>query len=229
MYNTDIQEDLRMAHNKQHDKQFKLDALKYVQEHPDLTQEECCKNLGIGLSTLARWKAQYAEHDGDIPTRGSGSYSSDEQKKNQRKEKIQKIYDASNQIYGAPKITRELQKAGETINKANARRDTDLPLILHSDRGSQYVSTAYREAAEKFQLSCSHKGYPYNNACIESFHALIKREWLNRFKIRDYTHAYSLVFEYIEAFYNTIRIHSHCGYMSPDQFERLFEKVKGAA
>lgn len=194
-----------------------------------LPRKNAVRTLVLGSALLLDGKAQYAEHDGDIPTRGSGSYSSDEQKKNQRKEKIQKIYDASNQIYGAPKITRELQKAGETINKANARRDTDLPLILHSDRGSQYVSTAYREAAEKFQLSCSHKGYPYNNACIESFHALIKREWLNRFKIRDYTHAYSLVFEYIEAFYNTIRIHSHCGYMSPDQFERLFEKVKGAA
>ena len=66
--------------SKQHDKEFKLDALKYVKEHPDLTQEECYKNLGIGLSTLSRWKTQYEEHDGDIPTRGSGNYASDEQK-----------------------------------------------------------------------------------------------------------------------------------------------------
>ena len=65
---------------KQHDKQFKLDALKYVREHPDLTQEECCKNLGIGLSTLSRWKQQYEKNDGDIPVRGSGNYASDEQK-----------------------------------------------------------------------------------------------------------------------------------------------------
>lgn len=66
--------------SKQHDKQFKLDALKYVEEHPDLTQEECCKNLGIGLSTLSRWKSQYAQNDGDIPVRGSGNYASDEAK-----------------------------------------------------------------------------------------------------------------------------------------------------
>jgi len=112
----------------------------------------------------------------------------------------------------------------DTINKAQSRRSTDLPLILHSDRGSQYVSKAYRAATEKFQLSYSHKGYPYDNACIESFHALIKREWLHRFRIENYRHAYRLIFEYIETFYNTVRIHSHCGYLSPDQLERLYEK-----
>mgnify|MGYP002869079842 CR=1 FL=1 len=116
----------------------------------------------------------------------------------------------------------------ETINKAKARRQTDLPLILHSDRGSQYVSQAYREATQKFQLSYSHKGYPYDNACIESFHSLIKREWLNRFRIMTRAQAHKLVFEYIEAFYNTIRIHSHCEYMSPDQFEKLYQKVTAA-
>ena len=81
------------------------------------------------------------------------------------------------------------------------------------------------DATEKMQRSYSHSGYPYDNACIESFHALIKREWLNRFTIRDYSHAYRLVFEYIEAFYNTVRIHSHCDYMSPDAFEKWFERV----
>ena len=74
----------------------------------------------------------------------------------------------------------------------------------------------------------SHKGYPYDNACIESFHALIKREWLDRFKITDFRHTYRLVFEYIEAFYNTVRIHSHCDYMSPDQYEKLYQKVTAA-
>ena len=37
-----------------HTKQFKLDAFNYRKEHPDLTQAECAKNLGIGVSTLAR-------------------------------------------------------------------------------------------------------------------------------------------------------------------------------
>ena len=112
-----------------------------------------------------------------------------------------------------------------TINKAKERRNTDLPLIIHSDRGSQYVSKAYRDATEKYQLSYSHTGYPYDNACIESFHSLIKREWLNRFAIADYNQAYRLVFEYIETFYNTIRSHSHCDYMSPNDFEKLYMYV----
>ena len=245
-----------------------------------------------------------------------------QQRKESVKKKIQTIYDDSKQNYGAPKITKELQKSGETIsertvgkymkemgiraqwvkpwttttrdsdfskelhnilneqfnpdrpnavwctdityiwtrdgfvyltsimdlyarkiiawtlsdnmevscvintiNKAKERRNTDLPLIIHSDRGSQYVSKAYRNATEQYQLSYSHTGYPYDNACIESFHSLIKREWLNRFAIADYNQAYRLVFEYIETFYNTVRSHSHCDYMSPNDFEKLYMYV----
>ena len=50
-----------------HTKQFKLDAINYRKEHPDLTQVECAKNLGIGVSTLARCEAQFRDSDGDIP------------------------------------------------------------------------------------------------------------------------------------------------------------------
>ena len=64
----------------QHTKQFKLDAIQYRKEHPDLTQMEAAKNLGVGLSTLARWEAQFRNSCGDIPVRGSGNYSSDEAK-----------------------------------------------------------------------------------------------------------------------------------------------------
>ena len=121
--------------------------------------------------------------------------------------------------------TMEVSTVIETINKAKACRSTDQPLIIHSDRGSQYVSAAWREATETMQRSYSHSGYPYDNACIESFHSLIKREWLNRFNIINFKHAYRLVFEYIETFYNIVRIHSHCDYMSPSNFEKLYERV----
>ncbi|WP_432748826.1 transposase [Pectinatus frisingensis] len=100
--------------------------------------------------------------------------------------------------------------------------------VLRRGKGSNpfslvdYVSAEYRKATKKIQTSYSKKAYPWDNACIESFHSLIKREWLNRFKIIDYDHAYKLVFEYIETFYNTVRIHSYCGYKSPNQYEQEY-------
>jgi len=96
------------------------------------------------------------------------------------------------------------------------------PKVIHSDRGVQYTSSMYKTVTEGIQKSYSAKGTPWDNACIESFHALIKREWLNCFKIRDIRHAHDLVFEYIDAFYNTRRIHSHCGYLSPFAYENNY-------
>ena len=108
--------------------------------------------------------------------------------------------------------------------KSKKSRGIDKPKILHSDRGIQYTCTAYRNATNGMTLSYSKKAYPWDNACIESFHSLLKREWINRFKIRDYNHAYKIVFEYIEAFYNTVRIHSHCGYQSPNAYEKISDR-----
>lgn len=122
--------------------------------------------------------------------------------------------------------TLEVSCVVDTINKARVSRNLVEPLIMHSDRESQYVSKEYRKITNEMKLSYSKKAYPWDNACIESFHALIKREWLNRFKIKNYTYAYMLIFEYIEAFYNTVRIHSHCDYMSPDEFEKLYAEVQ---
>ena len=120
--------------------------------------------------------------------------------------------------------TLEAKWVVEAVEKAKAARNKNKPRILHTDRGTQYVCRDYAEAAEGMQRSYSRKAYPWDNACIESFHALIKREWLNRFKIMDYGHAYQLVFQYIEAFYNTVRIHSHCGYLSPDKYEKKYSQ-----
>ena len=89
--------------------------------------------------------------------------------------------------------TLEVSCVIDTINKAKARRNIDQPLIIHSDRGSQYVAAEYKKATENMQRSYSKKAFPWDNACIESFHSIIKREWLNRFKIRDYKQAYCLI------------------------------------
>ncbi len=118
--------------------------------------------------------------------------------------------------------TLEVSCVIETMKKAKVRRNIDEPLILHSDRGSQYVSKEYKRMIATMQCSYSKKAYPWDNACIESFHSLIKRKWLNRVQIRDYGHTDQLVFEYLEAFYNTKRIYSHCDYMSPNDYEELY-------
>lgn len=110
----------------------------------------------------------------------------------------------------------------DAITKAKEARKVNKPLIIHTDRGCQYVSDAFVKATDGMIRSYSKKAYPWDNACIESFHALLKREWINRFKIFNYKHAYRLVFEYIETFYNTVRIHSHCGYLSPVQYEEQY-------
>lgn len=112
----------------------------------------------------------------------------------------------------------------EAVSKAKKARRVNRPLIIHTDRGCQYVSRDYINITADMQRSYSKKAYPWDNACIEAFHALIKREWLNRFKILDYNHAYKLVFQYIETFYNTVRIHSHCGYLSPNEYEDKYWK-----
>lgn len=86
------------------------------------------------------------------------------------------------------------------------------------------MSEAFRKATAGMVHSYSKEAYPWDNACIESFHALLKREWINRFKIFNYTHSYKLIFGYIEAFYNTVQIHSHCGYLSPNDYEKQYLK-----
>ena len=112
----------------------------------------------------------------------------------------------------------------KAVSNAKTKRKISTPIIIHSDRGCQFVSKSYIEAtpASQFIRSYSKKGTPWDNACIESFHALIKREWLNRYAIKNIKHAHELVFEYIEAFYNTTRIHDYCGMKSPYDYEKTF-------
>ena len=63
----------------------------------------------------------------------------------------------------------------DTINKAKARRNIDQPLISHSDCGSRYVAKEYKKVSENMQRSYSKKAFLWDNACIESFHSIIKR------------------------------------------------------
>jgi putative transposase len=94
-------------------------------------------------------------------------------------------------------------------------------LIHHSDRGSQYCSTEYTEILKdrSIEISMSRKGDPYDNACIESFHATIKKEMVYRRKFNSRKEGISAINSYI-LWYNERRKHSTLGYLSPNQFER---------
>lgn len=94
--------------------------------------------------------------------------------------------------------------------------------IHHSDRGSQYCSDKYIECLEEgtFKISMSRKGDPYDNACIESFHATLKKELIYRHRFRTREEARKAIGHYIDDFYNLRRRHSTLGYLSPENYEK---------
>jgi transposase InsO family protein len=74
------------------------------------------------------------------------------------------------------------------------------------------------------EASMSRKGNCYDNAVIESFHSVLKKEFIYCTKFRTKAQAQQEVFEYIELFYNRKRIHGALGYLSPDRFEEQYYK-----
>ena len=91
----------------------------------------------------------------------------------------------------------------------------------HSDRGVQYTSGEFRKLLEVhgIQSSMSRKGNCYDNAAKESFFHTLKTELIHHEHYRTRDDAKASVFDYIEAFYNRLRIHSTLGYRSPARFE----------
>ena len=82
------------------------------------------------------------------------------------------------------------------------RVDKNSKIIFHSDLGSQYTSNDMKDLCNKFNItqSFSEKGCPYDNACIESFHAVLKKEEIYRNIYKNYEDAKKVIFEYIEGF-----------------------------
>lgn len=117
-----------------------------------------------------------------------------------------------------------------TVMKAwySARKQRDLSdnFIFHSDRGVQYASnkmTNLFSFNRKVKQSMSRKGNCWDNAVAESFFKTIKYEWFNRFKFHTYSQLYESIRNYI-TWYNTKRLHSSLGYLSPLEMEM---KLKG--
>ena len=113
------------------------------------------------------------------------------------------------------------------LDMALRQRRPPAGLIFHSDRGCQYTSHAFRERLRlaSIQQSMSRSGCCYDNAVEESFFHSLKVEWLHGADLRDRVTIRSVVFQYIEGYYNRSRRHSSIGYQSPADFERLAEDV----
>jgi len=94
-------------------------------------------------------------------------------------------------------------------------------VIFHSDRGSQHASEAYRKFLENNDIkpSMSRKGNCYDNASVESWFGTLKKEWIYRHKYFSESALRTLVFEYIETWYNKKRKHSSLGYLSPEMYK----------
>lgn len=107
------------------------------------------------------------------------------------------------------------------LRMALNRRKPSPGLIVHSDRGTQFASGAYRQVLAMHGLlaSMSRKGNCYDNAFIESFWSSLKYETVYHHKFATRSQARTALFDYIESFYNRTRLHSSLGYVSPVTFE----------
>ena len=109
------------------------------------------------------------------------------------------------------------------LDKAIKKRKPLPGLISHSDKGSQMRSKRYRDYLKKHNIVFSYTSLNHScdeNAAQESFHASLKKECLYQKKLYTFDDAYRAIYDYIEGFYNPIRIHSSIGYLSPDDFEK---------
>ena len=108
------------------------------------------------------------------------------------------------------------------LEQAIAGRKPGLGVVHHSDRGLQYASEEYVAVLRQHQMipSMSRPANPYDNASCESFIKTLKREEIYANGYQDLGHMRVNIEEFIEQYYNRLRLHSALGYRSPEEFER---------
>ena len=109
----------------------------------------------------------------------------------------------------------------EALESAYAARQPGPGLLHHSDRGAQYTANDYLSVlrSREARVSMSGTGNCYDNAAMESFFKTLKSELVDHERFCSRKEARQAVFEYIEVFYNRLRMHSAIGYTSPAEFE----------
>ena len=109
------------------------------------------------------------------------------------------------------------------LNMAIEQRDVTSPVLVHSDQGSQYTASSYREKLDTHGLVCSmsRKGECHDNAVAESFFHTLKNELVHDKLYDTRAEAKQSIFQYIELFYNRKRRHSSVGYKAPFEYEMM--------
>tara|TARA_X000000950_G_scaffold159471_1_gene195342 strand:+ start:520 stop:1380 length:861 start_codon:yes stop_codon:yes gene_type:complete len=117
------------------------------------------------------------------------------------------------------------------LAKAILNRKPEDKLLFHSDRGAQYSCGAFSDQLESIGAiqSMSRKGNCWDNAVAESFFKTLKTECVNRHDFHSYQQAWSVIFDYIDGWYNTCRIHTSLGGITPKQAYEVKTKMNQAA
>jgi putative transposase len=117
--------------------------------------------------------------------------------------------------------TLEASLVCQGLHEAKTRHRPKAGLIIHSDRGSQYASGVYRQLLQEIRAvpSMSRRANCYDNAMMESFWSTLKAECFASYLPATHREARRMIFEYIETYYNRVRLHSSLSYQSPVDFE----------
>jgi putative transposase len=115
----------------------------------------------------------------------------------------------------------------DALEMAIARRCPGEGLLAHSDRGSQYASDHYQRSLASAGIVCSMSevGQCWDNAPVESFFGRLKCELASGEVFATRGQARAALFEYLEVFYNRVRLHSSLGYVSPAEYERTYNQT----
>lgn len=113
------------------------------------------------------------------------------------------------------------------LNMALWRRRFPKGVIIHSDRGSQYCSHEYQNMLKNYNFICSMsgRGNCWDNAIAETFFHTLKTELVYDYKYKSREEAKNSIFNYIETYYNQIRMHSSIGYLTPMEYEAKSTQV----
>lgn len=120
---------------------------------------------------------------------------------------------------------------GDAFTMAATNVTFSVAAVFHSDRGAQYTSAEYRHVLARHGVtpSVGRTGVCWDNALAESFFGALKNELVHRTVFPTRRHARRAVAEYIEVFYNRVRLHSALGYRTPFEVYKEYQAGQAAA